>query len=111
MGRDFRINGIDSTYKPVSYCMYKALKLNGYFKDEDDLSDVVKPKDLAKIIVILENAILNEYLSDKFIKEFKFYDNETEEDILEHLKEVNDKFKSALAMAVAINDKISVNYS
>lgn len=111
MGRDFRINEIESTYKPVSYCMYKALQISEYFKD-DEYSCTIKPKELASVIIQLDGILDDvEELPDKFVNEFKFYDNETEKDVREHIEEAKEKFKDALIWAVLYEQKyLSATY-
>ena len=103
MGFEFRINEIESTYKPVSFCMYQALKITNHFKD-DDCTCTIKPQELAVIIIRIENILDCEKLTDKAIKAFRFYDDETEKDIREHLEEANKKFKDALVWSIAYKE-------
>ena len=109
MGRDFSITGgmcqVESTYKPVSFCMYRMLKVCGCAKD-GEYSFSVKPKKLAGIILDCDNVLKNTTeLPEKFLREFRFYDDETEDLIRKHLREAVDKFKEALLWSVAYDDK------
>lgn len=104
MGRDFRINETESTYKPVSYCMYHALELEGLIKHKE-ASGRVTVKEVAKVILGIESILGNEKLTDKVVKEFSFYDNETESDVREHLTEAKNKFTEALVWTVATSER------
>ena len=100
MGFEFRIDDIESTFKPVSFCMYKALKITNHFS-ANDCTWILKPQELAIIIIRIENILDCEKLTDETIKAFRFHEDETEKDIREHLEEANKKFKDALIWAIA----------
>jgi hypothetical protein len=111
MGRDFSINHVESTYKPVSFCMYKALNLVGFFKSENDSSDAIPVQKLASVILSIDNITTDNNLSDKGYETFRFYDNETKEDVKNNLIEANKHFKDALIYAIAQEEKyVSVSY-
>jgi len=110
MGKDFRINETESHFKPVSFCMYQALKLGKCFKDDEDTC-IVKPQKLAAIIIQLDNILDCEKLTDKAVESFRFDDDETEINVRENLHEANEKFKEALVWSVARNeDYLSASY-
>lgn len=89
MGRDFSIGGVESTVKPVSHVMFRILKEYDYFKNDKD-HDLIKMKDLASAIYNLEYLIeLNPETEDaknEIVKQFGFYDSDTFEEVMEHVK-------------------------
>lgn len=115
MGRDFSITGglcqVESTFKPVSFCMYQMLKICKCAKD-GKYRFSIKPKKLAGIILDCDNVLKNTTeLPEKFLREFRFYGDETEVLIREHLEEAVEKFKEALLQSVAYGDKyLTVRY-
>lgn len=109
MGKTFSSSfGIECTSKAISYCMWKALNLQGYFKEDE--SDIIKPKDLALVIMAIDSMLYPNELSEKIIKTFKFYDSDKESEIKENLKQANILFKDILVYAIAYDKKISVSY-
>lgn len=111
MGRDFSINHVESNYKPVSFCMYKTLNLAGFFKDENDSSDLIPVQKLASVILSIDNITSDNNLSDKGFETLRFYDSETKEDVRNNLIEANNHFKKALIYAIAQEEKfVSASY-
>ena len=111
MGRDFSINGVESTVKPVSYIMCQILREFGYFKKNEN-KQKVKMKDLACAIYNLKYLIeLNPTTEDakkEIIKQFGFYDSDTFEEVIEHIKIACDKLTECLIHETMIGCKFVI---
>lgn len=111
MGRDFSIGNVESTFKPVSHVMGQILREFGYFKKIDDRQKI-KMKDLAAAIYNLEYLIgLNPTTEDakkEIIKQFGFYDSDTFEQVMEHIKIACDKLIECLIHETMIGCKFVI---
>lgn len=111
MGRDFSIGNVESTVKPVSYIMFKILKEFGYFKNKKD-HDRIKMRDLAGAIYNLDYLIkLNPTTEDskkELIKQLGFYDSDTFEGVMEHIKTACEKLTECLVYEVMCGSKFVI---
>jgi len=111
MGRDFSIGNVESTIKPVSYIMFKIFKEFDYFKNDKD-KDKIKIKDLAGAIYNLEYLIeLNPTTEDakkELVKQFGFYDSDTFEEVMEHIKIACNKLTECLIHETMIGCKFVI---
>ena len=111
MGRDFSIGDVESTVKPVSHIMFIILKEYDYFKN-DKFHDKIKMKDLAGAIYNLEYLIeLNPTTEDakkEFVKQFGFYDSDTFEEVMEHVKTACRKLTECLIHETMIGCKFVI---
>lgn len=111
MGRDFSIGNVESTSKTVSHIMCQILREFGYFKKNED-REKIKMKDLASAIYNLEYLIeLNPTTEDakkEIIKQFGFYDSDTFEQVMEHVKIACDKLTECLIHETMIDCKFVI---
>lgn len=121
MGRDFSIGCSDSTCKGVSHIMFDMVKLVSQIKDDIDVDDIpnedkyVSVEQLAIIIQSLKNDLTlvyyNSDLKTKFVEGYKFYDNDTFEEVLENCKMARDLFVDAMVDSIlSKEDKVYWNY-
>lgn len=122
MGYDFSIGCSDCTSKRVSYIMFQMVKLFSQIKDNIDI-DIISKED--KHVSIEQLAIiiwrLNNDLSDsqrdnefktKFVERYKFYEDETFEEVYENCKTSRDLFVDTLVDSIMNKEnKIYWNYS
>ena len=122
MGRDFSIGCSDSTCKGVSHIMFNMVKLVSQIKDDIDIDDIlnedkyVSIEQLAIIVQSLKNDLTSVYynsdLKTKFVEGYKFYDNDTFEEVLENCEMARDLFVDALVDSIlAKEDKVYWDYS
>ena len=122
MGRDFSIGCSDSTCKGVSHIMFDMVKLVSQIKDDIDIDDIpnehkyVSIEQLAIIVQSLKNDLTSVYynsdLKTKFVEGYKFYDNDTFEEVHENCKMVCDLFVDALVDSIlGKEDKVYWDYS
>ena len=112
MGRDFSIGGIESTVKPVSHVMGQILKEFGYFKKIDDRQKI-KMKDLASAIYNLQYVLKIDFSNSEdarkeLVKQFGFYDSDTFEEVLEHVKISCDKLIECLVQEIMNGSKFVI---
>ena len=111
MGRDFLIGNVESTSKAVSYIMGQILREFGYFKNDKD-NDKIEMKDLACAIYNLQYLIeLNPTTEDakkEIIKQFGFYDSDTFEEVMEHIKIACNKLTECLIHETMIGCKFVI---
>lgn len=122
MGRDFSIGCSDSTCKSVSYIMFDMVKLVSQIKDDIDIDNIpykdkhISIEQLAIIIQSLKNDLTTVYynsdLKTKFVEGYKFYDNDTFEDVLDNCKSARNLFVDALVDSILNKeDKVYWDYS
>lgn len=122
MGRDFSIGCSDSTCKGVSHIMFDMVKHVSPIKDDVDIDDIsyenkyISIEQLAIIIQSLKNDLITVYynndLKTKFVEGYKFYDNDTFEEVFENCKMACDLFVDALAGSILNKeDKVYWDYS
>jgi hypothetical protein len=122
MGRDFSIGCSDSTCKGVSHIMFDMVKLVSQIKDDIDIDDIpnedkyVSIEQLAIIVQSLKNDLTSVYynsdLKTKFVEGYKFYDNDTFEEVHENCKMACDLFVDALVDSIlGKEDKVYWDYS
>lgn len=121
MGRDFSIGCSDSTCKGVSYIMFKMVKLVSQ-PIADDIDDIlnedkyISVKQLAEIIHNLRNDLIavqyNSELKAKFVECYKFYADDTFEEVFENCKKACDLFTDALIDSILCEeDRVYWDYS
>lgn len=122
MGRDFSIGCSDSTCKGVSHIMFDMVKTVSQIEDDVDIDDIpyedkhISIEQLAIIIQSLKNDLSMTYynsdLKTKFVEGYKFYDNDTFEEVLENCKMACNLFVDALVDSILSNEsKVYWNYS
>lgn len=122
MGRDFSIGCSDSTCKGVSHIMFQIVKDVSQIADSIDIDDIshedkyISIEQLAIIVQSLKNDLTTIYynsnLKTKFVESYKFYDNDTFEDVFENCKMACDLFVDALADSILNEeDKVYWDYS
>lgn len=119
MGRDFSIGCSDSTCKGVSHIMFDMVKVVSQIKDDVDIDDIhdkhISIEQLAIIIQSLKNDLTAVYynsdLKTKFVEGYKFYDNDTFEEVFKNCKMACDLFVDALVDSVLNKeDKVYWDY-
>jgi len=121
VGRDFSIGCSDSTCKGVSYIMLKMVKLVSQ-PIADDIDDIphedkyISVEQLATIIQSLKedlNAInYDSGFKAKFVESYKFYTDDTFEEVFENCKRACDLFVDALVDSIlSKEEKVYWNYS
>lgn len=122
MGRDFSIGCSDSTCKGVSHIMFDMVRHISQIKDGIDIDDIphedkhISIEQLAIIVQSLKNDLTavyyNSYLKAKFVDGYKFYDNDTFEEVFENCEMARDLFVDALVDSILNReDKVYWNYS
>ena len=122
MGRDFSIGRLNSTCKGTSYIMCQMVKLISQIKDGVDIDNIphkdkhISTEQLAIIIQSLKNDLTTVYydseLKTKFVDVYKFYDEDTFEEVYENCKMACDLFVDALVDSILIKeDKVYWDYS
>ena len=112
MGRDFSIGNVESTVKPVSHIMAHMLREFGYFKKNEDRQKI-KMKDLASAICNLQYLLEIDFSDSEdarkeLVKQFGFYDSDTFEEVLEHIKIACDKLTECLIDETMIGRKFVI---
>jgi hypothetical protein len=122
MGRDFSIGCSDSTCKGVSHIMFKVVKDVSQIADEVDIDSIsnddkhISIEQLATIIQILRDELTLAYyeneLKTKFVECYKFYDNDTFEEVFKNCETARDLFVDALVDSILNKeDKVYWNYA
>lgn len=122
MGRDFSIGCSDSTCKGVSHIMFDMVKRISQIKDCIDIDDIphedkhISIEQLAIIIQSLKNDLTTVYynsdLKTEFVEGYKFYENDTFEEVYENCKMARDLFVDALVDSILNKeDKVYWDYS
>ena len=112
MGRDFSIGNVESTSKAVSHVMVQILREFGYFKKNEDRQKI-KMKDLAGAIYNLQYVLEIDFSNSEdarkeLVKQFGFYDSDTFEEVLEHVKIACDKLTECLIHETMIGCKFVI---
>ena len=121
MGRDFSIGCSDSTCKGVSHIMFDIVKCVSQIKDGVDIDDIphdnkcISIEQLAIIIQSLKNDLTLVYYNNdfktKFVEGYKFYDNDTFEEVHKNCKMACDLFVDALVDSILNKeDKVYWDY-
>ena len=122
MGRDFSIGCSDSTCKSVSHIMFDMVKFVSQIKDDVDIDNIphkdkhISTEQLAIIIQSLKNDLTTVYydsdLKTKFVEGYKFYEDDTFEEVYENCKRACDLFVYALVDSILNKeDKVYWDYS
>ena len=122
MGRDFSIGCSDSTCKSVSHIMFDMVKRVSQIKDGIDIDDIphedkhISIEQLAIIIQRLKNDLTTVYynsdLKTKFVEGYKFYEDDTFEEVYENCKMACDLFVDSLVDSILNKeDKVYWDYS
>ena len=114
MGRDFSICNIESTYKPVSACMYTALSFIDNF-DKSAESGTITLHELSQAIYVL-NVVCEQLEYGESIQgdivQFKYSENEQRGSILDNCTNAKIKLMEALSEAVLCKyDSVAWDYS
>lgn len=109
MGRDFSIGNVESTSKAVSHIMAHMLREFGYFKKNEDRQKI-KMKDLAGAIYNLQYLLEIDFSDSEdarkeLVKQFGFYDSDTFEEVMAHVKIACDKLIECLIHGTMIGCK------
>ena len=122
MGRDFSIGCSKSTCKGVSHIMFQMVKLVSQ-PIADDLDDIlnkdkfISVEQLAGIVKTLRDAFITTYYNgfkekEKFVECYKFYADDTFEEVLENCKRACDLFTDTLLCSILCKeDRVYWNYS
>lgn len=119
MGRDFSIGCSDSTCKGVSHIMFDMVKRVSQIKDDVDIDYIhdkyISIEQLAIIIQSLKNDLTTVYFNNdfrvKFVEGYKFYNDDTFEDVLDNCKSACDLFVDALVDSILNKeDKVYWDY-
>lgn len=120
MGRDFSIGCSDSTCKGVSHIMFKMVKLVSQ-PIADDIDDIpnkdkfISVEQLAWIVKSLRDTLITtQYNSfkEKFVECYKFYTDDTFEEVFENCKRACDLFVDALIDSIICHeDRVYWDYS
>lgn len=122
MGRDFSIGCSDSTCKGVSHIMFQMVKLVSQIKDGVDIDDIphedkyISVEQLATIIQSLRNDLdavqYNSELKAKFVECYKFYANDTFEEVFKNCESARNLFVDALIDSIICHeDRVYWDYS
>ena len=122
MGRDFSIGHLNSTCKGTSYIMFQMVKLVSQIKDDVGVDNIphedkhISTEQLAIIIQSLKNDLTTVYydsdLKTKFVDVYKFYNEDTFEEVYENCKMACDLFVYALIDSILNKeDKVYWNYA
>lgn len=122
MGRDFSIGCSDSTCKGTSHIMFQMVKLVSQIKDGISVDDIphenkyTSVEQLATIIQSLRNDLIavqyNSELKAKFVEDYKFYTDDTFEEVFENCKKACDLFVDTLIDSIICHeDKVYWDYS
>lgn len=122
MGRDFSIGCSDSTCKGVSHIMFKMVKLVSQIKDGVDIDDIphedkyISVEQLASIINILRDILIttkcNDYFKEIFVESYKFYADDTFEEVFKNCESACNLFVDALVDSIlGKEDKLYWDYS
>ena len=111
MGRDFSINHVESTYKPISFIMHTMIKDVCDFENECE-DGIIHIQDLAKIITSLKfiiETVTSEHAQEDNIKFFmeklSFYESDNFNEILENCKRAYNLFVDCLVESTLGGDK------
>ena len=112
MGRDFSIGNVESTSKGVSHVMCQILREFGYFKKNEDRQKI-KMKDLAGAIYNLQSIFEIDFSDSEdarkeVVKQFGFYDSNTFEQVMTHIKIACDKLIECLVHETMIGCKFVI---
>ena len=112
MGRDFSIGNVESTYKPVSHIMCHILREFGYFKKNEN-KQKIKMKDLAGAIYNLQYVFEIDFSNSEdarkeLVKQFGYYDSDTFEQVMAHIKIACDKLIECLIHETMIGCKFVI---
>ena len=122
MGRDFSIGCSDSTCKGVSHIMFEIIKLVSQIKDGISVDDIphedkyISVEQLATIIQSLRNDLVavqyNSELKTKFVECYKFYVDDTFEEVFKNCESARNLFVDALVDSILCKeDRIYWDYS
>ena len=122
MRSDFSIGCSESTCRGVSHIMFKMVKLVSQ-PIADDIDDIlnedkfISVEQLAGIVEALRDALITtQYNSfkekEKFVECYKFYADDTFEEVLENCKRACDLFTNALIDSILCEeDRVYWDYS
>lgn len=122
MGRDFSIGCTDSTCKGVSHIMFQMVKLVSQIKDGISVDDIphkdkfISVEQLAAIIQSLRNDLVavqyNSELKAKFAECYKFFADDTFEEVFKNCESACSLFVDALVDSIFYKeDKVYWDYS
>ena len=112
MGRDFSIGNVESTSKGVSHVMVQILREFGYFKKSEEREEI-KMKDLASAVYNLKYVLEIDFSNSEdarkeLVEQFGFYDSDTFENVMEHIKIAYDKLNECLINETMIGCKFVI---
>lgn len=114
MGRDFSISNIESTYKPVSACMYTALTFLDNFDNSAEYGTLTL-HELSQVIYILGVVCEQLEYGDPIqgaVSKFKYNKDEQRGSILNNCTNARIKLMEALSESVLSKvDSVEWNYS